>query len=167
MQNSSLIDSKIVGLAEIGILVAENKKKGKTVGFTNGCFDILHFGHINYLSKAADLCDLLIIGVNSDMSVKKLKGPNRPINDQHSRTHVLAALAFVSYVIVFDQDTPYDLIKQIEPNVLIKGGDYAVEEIIGYDIVQANGGKTVTIDFVPGYSTSHIEQKIKDNDGKI
>ena len=164
MKSSSLIASKIITCNKISEKLETNRQKGETIGFTNGCFDLIHYGHIDYLSKAAELCDILIIGVNSDMSVKKLKGPNRPINDQQSRTHVLAALAFVSYVIVFDQDTPYDLIKQIEPAVLIKGGDYAVEEIIGYDIVQANGGKTVTIDFVPGYSTSHIEQKIKNNE---
>ena len=164
MKNSSKVSSKIASLEEINKIVTDKKKEGNSIGFTNGCFDILHYGHIDYLTKAADLCDVLIIGVNSDASVKRLKGNHRPINDQKSRAFVLAALGCISFVVVFDQDTPYELITQIQPNLLIKGGDYSKEEIVGYDIVNSNGGEVTTIDFVPGYSTSIIEQKIKGNE---
>jgi len=165
MKNSSEISSKIVSTEEIRQLIREEQNKGKRIGFTNGCFDILHYGHIDYLTKAAALCDVLIIGVNSDGSVKKLKGNHRPINDQQSRTYILAALSCISYVVVFEQDTPYELIQQIQPNLLIKGGDYSTEEIVGHDIVKSLGGEVITIDFVDGYSTSIIEQKIKRSEG--
>jgi len=165
MKNSSKISSKIVSLEEIDEIVTDKKKEGNSIGFTNGCFDILHYGHIDYLTKAADFCDVLIIGLNSDNSVKKLKGMHRPINDQQSRSYVLAALGCISFVVIFDKETPYDLIKLIQPNILIKGGDYSNEEIVGYDIVNSIGGEVTTIDFVPGYSTSIIEQKIKGNKG--
>ena len=129
--------------------------------FVSGCFDILHLGHIDYLSKAADLGDILIIGLNTDDSVKRLKGPHRPINDEYSRALLLASLQFVHAVVLFDEDTPYDLIKCIQPNILVKGKDYKPEEIAGYDIIQQNQGEVITIDLVEGYSTSIIENKIK------
>lgn len=141
----------------IGILSDQNKK----VVFTNGCFDILHLGHIEYLSKAKDLGDLLVIGLNTDESVSRLKGPHRPLQDEESRAHIMAALAFVDYVIYFNEDTPYELIKKVQPDVLVKGADYKKEDIVGYDIVMATGGKVETIDFLSGYSTSAIEAKIK------
>lgn len=138
----------------------------KKIVFTNGCFDLLHMGHIDYLSKAADLGDVLIIGLNTDRSVSEIKGPKRPISDQHSRAHVLASLSFVSAVILFDESTPYDLIHFIQPDVLVKGADYKPEQIVGYDIVKAKGGIVQTIDYLPGYSTTAIEQKIVENHTK-
>ena len=136
--------------------------KQKKIVFTNGCFDILHLGHIDYLSKAKDLGDLLIVGLNTDHSVKMLKkGVNRPIQDENSRALILASLHFVDAVVLFDEETPYELIKTVQPDVLVKGSDYQPEEIVGYDIVKNKGGEIVTIDFLPGYSTSLIEEKIR------
>jgi D-glycero-beta-D-manno-heptose 1-phosphate adenylyltransferase len=134
--------------------------KNLTKVFTNGCFDILHLGHIDYLSKAADLGNVLIVGLNSDNSVHKIKGQNRPISDIHSRSLVLASLSFVSAVIIFEEETPLNLIKFIKPDVLVKGKDYTVESIVGADFVMENGGKVVLIDLVEGYSTTRIEKKI-------
>ncbi len=134
----------------------------KTV-FTNGCFDILHRGHIDYLAQAADLADKLIVGLNTDQSVSRLKGEHRPLQDEESRAHVMAALSFVDAVVLFDEDTPYELIKHVVPNILVKGADYKPEDIVGYDIVTQAGGHIQTIDFVPGYSTSAIEAKILGN----
>lgn len=139
------------------------RREKQTIVFTNGCFDILHRGHVDYLAKAADLGNKLIIGVNTDASVSKLKGPHRPIQDQESRMLILASLTFVDAVILFDEPTPYELIKLVQPDILVKGSDYQVENIVGYDIVQAKGGEIKTIDFIPGYSTSAIESKIKAN----
>jgi len=129
--------------------------------FTNGCFDLLHLGHIDYLAKAADLGNRLIIGLNSDASTSGIKGPGRPITDQLSRSAILAALSFVDAVILFDEPTPANLIKAVMPDVLVKGADYSVNQIVGADLVLANGGEVKTIEFLPGYSTSAIESKIK------
>ena len=136
-------------------------RENKSIVFTNGCFDLLHRGHIEYLSKAADFGDVLVIGLNSDDSVSKLKGPHRPIQDEISRAHIMAALEFVDLVVYFNEDTPYELIQKVLPDVLVKGADYKAEDIIGYDIVKAKGGKVETIEFLPGHSTSAIEEKIK------
>lgn len=134
---------------------------GKKIVFTNGCFDLLHLGHVDYLSKAADCGDFFIIGLNSDSSVKLLnKGDKRPLQDQHSRSMIIAALHFVDAVVIFDEETPYDLIQFVQPDVLVKGADYKVEQIAGHDIVLARGGEVRLIEFVPGYSTSAIERKI-------
>ena len=135
--------------------------KNFTKVFTNGCFDIMHLGHVEYLSKASDLGEILIVGLNSDASVSRLKGEGRPICDVRSRAGVLASLSFVSAVVIFDEDTPLDLIKFIRPDVLVKGKDYSVETIVGADVVLANGGRVETIELVEGYSTSLIENKIK------
>jgi len=137
------------------------KLTSKKIVFTNGCFDILHKGHVTYLAKAADLGNVLIVGLNSDRSVKELKGSGRPINEQNARCEVLAALGFVDAVIVFDQPTPYELIKLLQPDVLVKGGDWKVEEIVGYDILKANGGLVTNIEFVQGFSTTSIERKLQ------
>ena len=134
--------------------------KDEKIVFTNGCFDILHRGHIEYLAQAANIGTKLIIGLNSDASVKRLKGENRPVNDENARALALASLIFVDEVILFDSDTPYDLIDYVQPDVLVKGGDYNPEEIVGYDIVKAKNGKIITIDFVEGYSTTSILNKI-------
>ena len=142
----------------------ENFKKGnngKKIVFTNGCFDILHIGHIRYLKEAASLGNILVVGLNSDESVRKLKGPERPINNQEDRAELLFSLDFVDYVIIFNEDTPDKLIRTIQPDVLVKGGDYKPEEVVGMDFVEANGGKLVLIDFVKGKSTTNIIKKIK------
>ncbi|HTX89197.1 MAG TPA: D-glycero-beta-D-manno-heptose 1-phosphate adenylyltransferase [Bacteroidales bacterium] len=128
--------------------------------FTNGCFDLLHLGHVEYLSRAKDLGGKLIVGLNSDRSIKKIKGPGRPIMDEKSRAMVLASLLFVDALVFFDEETPYMLIRQLEPDILVKGKDYSPEEIVGHDIVKASGGRIVTIELTPGYSTTGIEKKI-------
>lgn len=132
------------------------RSQGSKVVFTNGCFDILHRGHVEYLAKAADMGDVLVVGLNTDASVKRLKGEERPINNQDARALVLASLGFVDAVVLFDEDTPYELIKTIRPDVLVKGADYKPEEIVGYDIVTSYGGKVETVPLVEGYSTTSI-----------
>ncbi len=127
--------------------------------FTNGCFDILHRGHIEYLSKAAGYGDVLIIGLNTDNSVRRLKGPSRPVQDENARAMILASLNFVHAVTLFDEDTPYKLIEKVQPDVLVKGGDYKIEDIVGYDLVKAKGGQVVTLEFIKGYSTTGIINK--------
>jgi rfaE bifunctional protein nucleotidyltransferase chain/domain len=146
--------------AEYQRILAIWQFQGKKIVFTNGCFDILHLGHIDYLSKAKDLGELLIIGLNTDLSVNRIKGKNRPIQDEISRAIVLASLGFVDAVVFFGEDTPYNLIKTTQPDILVKGADYKPEDIVGYDIVKNKGGEIVTIDFLEGYSTTAIEQKI-------
>ena len=162
-----IIESKIFLTKEpLFHLLNQWKFKQNKIVFTNGCFDILHLGHIDYLTKAADLGAVLIIGLNTDKSVSEIKGKNRPINNETSRMNVLASLSFVNAVVLFDESTPYELIKFIHPDVLVKGADYKIEEIVGYDILKANGGEVVTIDFLDGYSTSGIEQRIVENHAK-
>lgn len=129
--------------------------------FTNGCFDLIHLGHIDYLAKASDEGDVLIVGLNSDTSTSGLKGPSRPINKQEQRAMILASFQFVSAVVIFDEPTPFQLISTIQPDVLIKGGDYKSEEIVGYDVVKAKKGIIKTLEFLEGYSTSYIEEKIR------
>ncbi len=130
--------------------------------FTNGCFDILHQGHIQYLAQAAGLGDFLVIGLNSDPSVQRLKGKNRPVQDQHTRALILASLRFVDFVVIFEEDTPDILIKTLMPDVLVKGGDYKPEDIVGFDTVTGNGGKVLCLDFLPGHSSTRIIEKLKD-----
>lgn len=154
---------KIFTREHIPALAEQWKRDAEKVVFTNGCFDLLHRGHVDYLSKAADLGSKLIIGVNTDASVSKLKGPGRPIQDEMSRLYILASLACVDAVVLFDEETPYELIKMLQPDVLVKGSDYTPENIVGYDIVTQKGGRVQTIDFLPGYSTSAIERKIRNN----
>jgi len=137
------------------------REKNKKIVFTNGCFDIIHPGHIDYLSQARDLGDILVLGLNTDQSVRRLnKGSNRPINDERTRAYVLAGLASVDLIVFFDEETPYNLIKLLQPNVLVKGNDYEVEKIIGFDILKENGGEVITIPFLEGYSTSSLIKKI-------
>ncbi|MEO6424781.1 MAG: D-glycero-beta-D-manno-heptose 1-phosphate adenylyltransferase [Bacteroidia bacterium] len=141
--------------------VNAQKLKGKKVVFTNGCFDIIHPGHVDYLSQARDLGDFLVLGLNTDNSVKRLqKAPNRPINNEQERAMVLTGLACIDCVVLFDEETPYELISFLQPNVLVKGNDYEVEKIVGYDVVKANGGKIVTIPFLEGFSTTILIKKI-------
>ena len=163
MTKLETLKSHIVGSGELSFILPQLRLKSKKIVFTNGCFDILHLGHVDYLSKAADCGDILIVGVNSDASVKRLgKGDSRPIQDQNSRATIIAALHFVDLVVVFDEETPYELIKLIQPDVLVKGADYIVEEVAGHDIVLAKGGEVKLIELVQGYSTSAIEKKIKE-----
>jgi D-glycero-beta-D-manno-heptose 1-phosphate adenylyltransferase len=161
--NFSKIHDKIKSFDEIKESVKDWQSKGYKVVFTNGCFDLLHYGHIHYLAEARDLGDKLIVGLNSAASVRRLKGINRPINDELTRQHLLAALAFVDAVVVFEDDTPYDLIKLIEPDILVKGGDWQPSQIVGSDIVLAKGGEVRSLPFIEGYSTTNIERKIKEN----
>jgi rfaE bifunctional protein nucleotidyltransferase chain/domain len=162
MTHLEIIKNKIVSLEQLNKLVLAWRLKSDTIVFTNGCFDILHFGHIDYLLKARDLGKRLIVGVNTDNSVKRLgKGDSRPINDEKSRSMIIASLQFVDAVILFDEDTPYQLIKAIEPDVLVKGADYTIDKVVGADIVKARGGNVVLIEYLEGYSTTNIEKKIR------
>jgi rfaE bifunctional protein nucleotidyltransferase chain/domain len=161
MNHLEKIKSKILSQNELLKKLTTWQKEGKKIVWTNGCFDLLHLGHIDYLSKAKDQGDILIVGVNSDASVRRIKKEGRPITDEKSRSTIMASLQFVDAVVIFDEDTPFEMIKLIQPDVLVKGSDYKAEEIVGYDIVTAKGGKVVTIDFLPGYSTTAIEEKIR------
>ena len=143
--------------------VAELKKEGRKLVFTNGCFDLLHIGHITYLNTAHDLGDVLIVGLNSDSSVHRLKGENRPIIPEEERSHVLAALECVDFVILFDEDTPLSLIRDIHPDVLVKGANYTREQVVGHDIVESYGGSVHLIPLINNMSTSAIIKQIKDN----
>lgn len=154
------IKSKILDGKNLENWLEECRRSGKKIVFSNGCFDILHRGHVEYLSKAAAKGDVLIIGLNTDASVRRLKGPSRPVNDENSRAFVLAALEFVSAVTLFDEDTPYQLINKVQPDVLVKGSDYKPEDIVGYDIVMAKGGRVETIDLVEGFSTTKTIEKL-------
>ncbi len=135
--------------------------KGQSIAFTNGCFDIFHAGHADYLARAADLATVLIVGLNTDKSVQRLKGSERPVHNQHGRGIVLASLSFVDAVVLFDEDTPEQIIKLIQPDVLVKGSDYKPEEIAGADIVKKNDGKVYTLPLLEGYATSDIIEKVK------
>ncbi|MFT6631552.1 MAG: rfaE bifunctional protein nucleotidyltransferase chain/domain [Bacteriovoracaceae bacterium] len=138
-----------------------NETKGKCVVFTNGCFDILHRGHVSYLNEAKAQGDILVLGLNSDASVKRLKGESRPVNSEQDRKFVLENLKSMDYVFIFEEDTPYNLIQQLQPDVLVKGGDWNVEDIIGSDIVLANGGQVKSLNFVDGFSTTSTIEKIQ------
>jgi len=153
--------AKIVTLAEAKPIVKSWQNKNQRVVFTNGCFDLIHLGHVDYLEKARLLGDRLVIGLNTDDSVSRFKGPERPLQDQVSRARVLAAMQFIDLVVFFNEDTPLNLITEILPNVLVKGSDYLADNIVGADVVKKNGGVVKTIDFVPGYSTTRIVEKIK------
>ncbi|HQQ01905.1 MAG TPA: D-glycero-beta-D-manno-heptose 1-phosphate adenylyltransferase [Bacteroidales bacterium] len=146
---------------ELQRLVAHWRFKNLKIVFTNGCFDLVHLGHIDYLTRAAELGDVLAVGLNSDDSARRIKGEGRPIMDQNSRSLLLASFLFVDAVIIFDQETPLELIRLIQPDILVKGADYKPEKIVGADIVTGNGGEVVTLPYLQGYSTSFIEQKIR------
>jgi rfaE bifunctional protein nucleotidyltransferase chain/domain len=160
MKLPQIISQKIFDRS--GLLHQVNRWRllGKTIAFTNGCFDILHAGHIASLSDAAREADFLIVGLNSDASAKRLKGPGRPVNDQQSRATVMAALLMVDAVTFFDEDTPLELINAIRPDVLVKGGDYTLDQIVGAKEVLSWGGRVVINPIVPGFSTTGILEKI-------
>jgi D-glycero-beta-D-manno-heptose 1-phosphate adenylyltransferase len=159
MNQFDSIRKKIIEPDDLRRLLAIWRFKDEKIVFTNGCFDIIHRGHVEYLAKAASLGTKLILGLNTDASVKRLKGSNRPINDEQSRALVLASFAFIDAIAFFNEDTPYELIKTVQPDFLIKGGDYKIEEIVGYDIITAKGGQVITIDFVKGFSSTSIIEK--------
>ncbi|MCW3087861.1 MAG: RfaE bifunctional protein [Sediminibacterium sp.] len=161
MKATSQIEKKIYTLPRLLAQVAGWRVTGKTIAFSNGCFDILHEGHIFSLTAAANEADYLVVGVNSDASTKKLKGPERPINHEHSRAMILANLAIVDAVVIFEEDTPRDLIAALLPDVLVKGGDYTVAQIAGSKEVIANGGRVVINPIVEGFSTTGIIAHIK------
>ncbi len=147
---------KIVSIDEIVEIRDKLKKEGKKIVFTNGCFDILHRGHVEYLAKAKGLGDVLIVGLNSDSSVRQIKGEGRPIVPQEDRAIILSSLHFVDYVVIFEEQTPYELISKIVPDVLVKGSDWSPENVVGKDIVEANGGEVVLIELTPNRSTTNI-----------
>ena len=155
------IKKKIKTFDELVITTKKWKSENKKIVFTNGCFDILHFGHLSYLANAKEEGDFLVVALNSSNSISRLKGEHRPINDDLTRVHMMASLDFVDSVVVFDEDTPYELIKKIIPNILVKGGDWKIHEIVGSDIVIKSGGEVKSLPFVKGYSTTRIVEKIK------
>jgi len=150
------IKAKIISPEKLEGLFSASFRETHSIVFTNGCFDLLHRGHIYYLSRARELGDILVVGLNSDASVTRLKGPGRPVNDQQARAEVLGGLAFVDYIVIFPEDTPLNLIQRVRPHVLIKGGDYKAEEIVGYREVLSWGGQIKTIPLLEGYSTTSI-----------
>jgi len=154
--------SKISDLQSLKASISQWQSEDKKVVFTNGVFDLLHIGHITYMAKAAELGDKLVIGLNSDSSVKRIKGEDRPVNDQNSRAALLAALFFVDAIVVFEEDTPINIITTLMPDILVKGADYSIENIVGAKEVLANGGEVKTIDFVEGYSSTSIIKKIRE-----
>ena len=156
----TLLD-KITDATSLKRKLAAWRFQDKKIVFTNGVFDLLHTGHITYLTKAAELGEKLIVGLNADTSVKRLKGPDRPVNDEKSRAMLLASFFFIDAVVLFDDDTPLDLITQVMPDILVKGADYSIDNIVGAKEVIANGGEVKTIDFVDGFSSTSIIQKIK------
>lgn len=160
MNNLEVVRQKITDYDNIGRDIAFWRFHKYKIVFTNGCFDILHRGHIEYLAKASSFGDILIVGLNSDKSVKSIKGDSRPFQDETTRSLILASLQFVDKVILFDEDTPYELIKIVQPNVLVKGADYKPEQIVGYDIVKAIGGEIVTVELTKGHSTTGIINKM-------
>lgn len=162
MSKLKKINKKIIQIPSLLSILQKHKEEGKKIVFTNGCFDILHLGHIEYLAKAADFGDILVVGLNTDKSVKIIKGNERPINNQNARASVLASLFFVDYVVLFDEYTPENLIKIIKPNILVKGKDYKIEEIAGADDVINNGGEVHTIELTEGFSTTNIINKMNE-----
>ena len=153
--------NKLVTLNNVSELMSDLKLRKLDVVFTNGCFDIIHPGHIHILEEAKSNGDVLIVGLNSNRSVKNLKGESRPINSESDRIKILCSIKHVDYVIVFDEDTPIELIELIKPNFLVKGGDYNKSEIVGADLVEKNGGSVIIIDLLGGYSTSSIIDRLE------
>jgi rfaE bifunctional protein nucleotidyltransferase chain/domain len=163
MNSQDILTQKIVSLTELKDLTGTWKAEGKKIVFTNGCFDLLHAGHIAYLSEAADLGDKLVVGLNSDQSVQCIKGPERPINNEKTRSALLASMFFTDAIVLFSEDTPLELITAILPDVLVKGGDYSMDTIVGAKETLANGGKVEVLSFLPGYSSTAIIEKIKNS----
>lgn len=153
--------ARVLTETQIAALVAEERSAGRRIVFTNGVFDLLHPGHVRYLEEARALGDLLIVGLNADESVRRNKGPGRPITPQDERAEVLAALAAVDAVVVFPEDTPADIIRRIQPDILVKGANWPADQIVGRDTVEARGGRVVVVPVEPGYSTTSIVERIR------
>jgi rfaE bifunctional protein nucleotidyltransferase chain/domain len=158
---TSIKDKVFSNVSEAMPIIQKWKTSGDIIVFTNGCFDLLHIGHVLYLEDAKSLGSKLIVGINSDLSVSKLKGSHRPIKDQYNRSYIMAALASVDIVIIFGEETPLEMIQSIVPNVLVKGGDWLPEQIVGSNLVLANGGQVKSLRFIEGYSTTALESKIR------
>jgi len=156
-----MLNKKIASGNKLKTILAKLKRKNKTVVFTNGCFDILHRGHIEYLNKAKSFGDVLVVGCNSDVSVRRIKGRKRPINRQSDRAKVLSMLECVNFISIFNEDTPLNLIEYVKPDILVKGADWKKKDVVGGDFVESYGGKVKTIKYLKGYSTTEILKKIK------
>ncbi|WP_439880909.1 D-glycero-beta-D-manno-heptose 1-phosphate adenylyltransferase [Pontibacter sp. MBLB2868] len=154
--------NKIMALPQLQEQLGKWRSQGQKIVFTNGCFDLLHLGHVDYLEKARQLGDKLVLGLNTDASISRIKGPSRPLQDELSRARVMASLLFVDAVVLFDNDTPLELIKAVQPDILVKGDDYNVEQIVGHEVVMASGGEVKTVPLVKGYSTTNIVRKIEE-----
>lgn len=161
MNHFETIKSKILTREDAAKKVALWQEKGDKVVFSNGCFDLVHRGHVEYLSKAASLGQKMVLGLNTDASVRHLKGEGRPVVDEYSRAILLASLSFIDAIVLFDEETPFELIKAVLPDFLVKGSDYVVENIVGYDVVTERGGEVKTIDLVEGFSTTLLIERIK------
>ena len=161
MSISQRMNKKVLSSTQAATLCQTLRRSGKKIVFTNGCFDVLHLGHVRYLAQARKLGDVLVVGLNSDASIRRLKGPERPINRQSDRAEVLSALEPVSFVCLFSQDTPLKLIQKVKPHVLVKGGDWKGKEVVGADWVSSYGGKLKLISFVKGRSSTAVLEKIK------
>ena len=157
------IKDKIVTLSQLQERLAAMRKRmpHPVIVFTNGCFDLIHRGHVDYLSRARDLGDVLVVGLNSDASVRRLKGDSRPVSNQQSRAEVLAAFAFVDFVVLFDEDTPLKLIEAVIPDILVKGGDYSHDTVVGADFVEQHGGRLELLSLVPGESTTRLVERMR------
>jgi rfaE bifunctional protein nucleotidyltransferase chain/domain len=156
-----VVSGKVKSLDELKSITVQARRNGKTVVFTNGCFDLLHRGHVHVLREAKALGDILVVAINSDGSVKAIKGPNRPVLPESDRAELVAAMEMVDYVALFDEPDPYKMIAAIRPNVLVKGGDWGPEEIVGADIVKQDGGKVAVIPYLKGFSTTEIIERIR------
>ena len=155
------VPAKYKSVDDLSAMSAQARKAGRVVVFTNGCFDLVHRGHIHLLRQAKALGDLLIVGLNSDVSVKTIKGPDRPIMPEADRIELIAALEMVDYLVVYSEPDPYQIIAAIKPNVLVKGGDWSVDEIVGADVVEQNGGRVAVVPYLPGFSTTQIIERIR------
>ena len=163
MNQVKRLQSKILSVTALESQLEKWRSENEKIVFTNGCFDLLHLGHVDYLAKARDLGDRLVVGLNSDASIKRIKGSSRPIKDEQSRAALLAGMTYVDAVVLFDDETPLSLISMVLPDLLVKGGDYTIKDIVGHEIVLNNKGRVCTIDFVEGYSSSVLIEKIKRN----
>jgi rfaE bifunctional protein nucleotidyltransferase chain/domain len=159
------VPGKLKSLEEIKAIVVDARTNGKKVAFTNGCFDLLHRGHVHVLRAARACADLLIVGINSDQSVKQIKGPTRPVLPESDRCELVGAMEMVDFVVLFNEPDPHNLISAIRPDVLVKGGDWHTEKIIGSDMVEEAGGRVVVVPYIKGFSTTEIIERIKNSDG--
>ena len=164
MHSFKEIEAKILDWESLANQVKTWQRANEKVVFTNGCFDLIHYGHLHYLADARDLGQRLVIAINADASVKRLKGEHRPIKDQQTRQLLLAALAFVDAVTIFEEDTPLNIITKLQPDILVKGGDWTPDKIVGADVVLANGGKVLSLPYVDGHSTTSLESKIRNSE---